>query len=166
MCKNDSEEAAMLWSKGILRFFKKRRLSVRYSMLAAILLLMSITISFGDEDTGSLTVINQTEKFLHIIVDGDPYLYIAPGNRVTHEAEGEYEFSVTAFYSPGQGIAARIDRELRVPYSRTGGCDYSLAGGCECNPVESEYGSGTWKITADTMLVSPSPTSVQEGATP
>lgn len=139
--------------KSFLKSFRRREFRLSYSTIALVLFLLSMPLSFGDKDTGQLEVINRTEHFLHLIIDGDPYLYVAPTQSIVHEAKHDYSFFVTAFYSPGQGVTARIERELTVPYTPSEwGC---TSEGCQCTPTEPEYGSGLWRINADTMTVTP-----------
>ncbi len=144
----------------------RRRFPVRYTTLALIIMLLSMTISFSEEDKSQLTVINRTPLFLHVIIDGNPYLYISPERGVTHESNAKPTFSVTVLYSPGQSATGRISRTVRVPYSSGDwGCTYG-SGGCDCTSTGPEAGSAIWEITADTMRVSLPPAASGEGVTP
>jgi hypothetical protein len=127
----------------------------RYKLLIIFILIMiPLTVGYGDEEEASITVVNKTEHFLHIIVDGDPYLYVTPDMGITHSTSPKGEFSVTALYSPGQGITGKIYRTVPVSYqAASSGCGYSSSGGCECVTNPPSAGSTLYEITADTMLV-------------
>jgi hypothetical protein len=125
-----------------------------------------MTITFSGEDSSSLTVINRTPLFLHVIIDGKPYLYISPERGVTHESDAKPAFSVTVFYSPGQATTGRINRVIQVPYSSGDwGCTYGSRG-CDCTTTGPEAGSAIWEINIDTMLISLPRTASIEGVTP
>ena len=156
----------MIWPLPKLRPPGRRWLPIRYTTLALIIMLLSMTISFSGEDTSHLTVINRTPLFLHVIIDGKPFLYISPERGVTHESEAKPSFSVTVFYSPGQSITGRINRVVQVPYSSGDwGCVYGSRG-CDCTSTGPEAGSVIWEINADTMRVASPPTASIEGVTP
>lgn len=156
----------MTWSLPKLCPPGKRRFPIRYTTLALIITLLSMAISFSEEDKSQLTVINRTKLFLHVIIDGTPYLYISPERGVTHEAEAKPTFSVTVLYSPGQSTTGRISRTVRVPYSSGDwGCTYGSSG-CDCTSTGPEAGSAIWEINADTMGVSLPPAASGEGVTP
>lgn len=137
----------------------KRRHPLQFYLLIAFIFFISpLSISFGDSEA-RITVKNKTDHFLHIYIDGAPYLYVAPKRSITKEA-ATTTFDVTAFYAPGQGVSGTIDRYFPVPdynpASSTSGCrDEGPNSGCECSQTTTpaEYGSVTWEITADTMTV-------------
>lgn len=156
----------MTWSLTKLRPPGRSRFHVRYTTLALIIMLLSMAISFSGEDKSQLTVINRTPLFLHIIIDGEPYLYVAPERGVTHEADAKPSFSVTVLYSPGQSNTERINRVVQVPYSSGDwGCTYG-SGGCDCTSTGPEAGSAIWEVNADTMRVASPPAVSREGVTP
>ena len=75
-----------------------------YLLLGFIFFLSPLSISFGD-NKAKMTVKNKTAHFLHVYVDGAPYLYLAPNRSITREA-AVTTFEVTAFYAPGREFPA------------------------------------------------------------
>ena len=146
-------------SRGHSRFGIVRTILRRpYFLVIFLILLCPFTFTFGD-DNAVLTIMNLTSHYLHIIVNGDPYLYVFPGTSVTAESEGPTDFIVKAFYAPAQGIKGSAMRTIRVaPYRPSStGCDYSSTGGCECSTNPATGGAALWEITPDTLaeLVGP-----------
>lgn len=123
-----------------------------YFLVIFLVLLCPFTFTFGD-DNAVLTIMNLTGYHLHIIVNGDPYLFISSGASVTVESEGPTDFVVNAFYAPAQGIKGSATRSIHVaPYrAATSGCDYSSSGGCECSTNPATGGAVLWEITPDTL---------------
>jgi hypothetical protein len=120
-----------------------------------LILLCPLTFTFGD-DNAVLTVVNLTGHYLHIIISGDPHLYIPPRASVTAESEGPTSFVVDAFYAPAQGVKGNVTRTIEVaPYrASTTGCDYSSSGGCECSTNPATGGAILWEITPDSLTES------------
>jgi hypothetical protein len=144
----------------------RRKLPIRYTTLALIIVLLSMAVSFSDEDTAQLTIINRTKLFLHVIIDGKPYLYLSPERGITHESEAKPTFSVTVFYSPGQSSSRTINRTIRVPYTSSDwGCSWGSEG-CESTSTGPQAGSTVWEVTSDTMLTSLPPAASGEGVIP
>jgi hypothetical protein len=127
----------------------------RYKLLLiCLILIIPLTLGYSGDEQASVTVVNKTEYYLHVIIDGESYLYVSPDMGVTRSSDPKGEFSVDAFYSPGQGITARISRTIDVPYSPAStGCGHGSSGGCECVTNPASAGTAVWEITADTMLV-------------
>jgi len=116
-------------------------------------MLLPLAISYSD-DTGHLFIVNETAHYLHLIVEGQPYLYVAPGREIVHEFEPQSQLFARVFYSPGQNMTGDITRTLEVPYAPSEtGCAYSSSGGWDCSTTPSRSGDFPWKITPDTMLV-------------
>lgn len=135
--------------RNLISYISKHRL-----FIITVLLMIPLAIGYGDEEEAHLTVVNKTDHYLNIIIDGKPFLYVSPEMGVSYSTEPKGEFVVTAFYSPGQGINERITRTVDVPYrGQSSGCDYSSSGGCECTTEPATAGSAVWEITADTMTV-------------
>jgi hypothetical protein len=131
----------------------------RYLLIGFILFMTPLTISYGGSKAG-FTVKNKTDYYLHVYVNGEPHLYLAP-MRSASASSTSTTFSVTAFYAPGQGVSGIIDRSFEADYtpssSSSSGCndssDYGPSCECEKSTTPADYGSITWDITADTMLV-------------
>jgi hypothetical protein len=128
-----------------------------YLLIGFILFITPLTVSYGDSEA-SLTVLNETDYFLHVYINGEPHLYLAPNHSST-ASFATVTFTVTAFYAPGQGVSGDIKRTFEAPYtpgSSTSGCSENDSSvGCECDKTTTpaEYGRVVWEITADTMLV-------------
>lgn len=100
-------------------------LSIRWLLVLFAAIITPLAVSYGERKV-TLTVVNGTELFLHVVVGPHPYLYIAPGDSIRHEvendkSEGIETFYITAFYSPGQALSGRFSTvreiELQYPYS-------------------------------------------------
>jgi hypothetical protein len=125
-----------------------------YLMLAFLFFILPINITFGDNKGGSVQVVNSTDYYLHVKINGQPYLYIPPGSGITGKGESLTTFNVEAFYAPGQGVSGKATRTLETPYyPAESGCNGSSASGCECVTSPAAYGSVTWEVTADTLEV-------------
>ncbi len=133
-------------------------------LLLFTVMIIPVTISFGG-DTVELTVKNSTPRFLHAIIDGEPYLYIRPGLGVIHEAEGYVTLHVQVFYAPGQGISGSVERDITLsPYKpESTGCSdkSSSGGGCECTTNPATGGPETWEITPGVFTSDTLQTSLQ-----
>lgn len=100
--------------------------SVRWLLVLFVAIITPLAVSYGKRKV-TLTVANGTELFLHVIVDSNPYLYVAPGDSIRHEVENDkYEgietFYITAFYSPGQELSGEFNtvREIQLYYPYSG----------------------------------------------
>lgn len=128
----------------------------RFRSFLVFLLLLPYTASYSDSG-GSISVRNATEMYLHIIVGGDPHLYVAPGGSISVSSEAGTHF-ISAFYSPGQGIAGVADTILSISRVETQTADCQ---GNECNSSncssesESEhstsYTSATWTVRPEAL---------------
>jgi len=120
--------------------------------LAAALLLLALIVNVTvGGDVGRLTVINKTDHYVHVIVDGDPFLYVSPGAGAIFEKEGYSTVIASVFYSPGQGVSGSAEREFVIsPYDPSStGCDWSTL---ECTTSPSTGGAHSWEVTADTLM--------------
>ncbi len=149
MPKNTEKNIYGSFHRDLVSFISRNRL-----LIIAILMMIPLTVGYGDDEEAHLTVVNKTSHYLNIIIDGKPFLYVSPEMGVSHSSEPKSQFLVTAFYSPGQRIDGKISRTIEVEYrGQTSGCDYSSSGGCECTTEPAAGGSAIWEITADTMNV-------------
>ena len=122
---------------------------------ATTLLLLALFVGVStSSDVGRLTVINHTEHYVHVIVDGEPFLYVHPGAGAIFEKEGYARVVAKVFYSPGQGISGSAERTFTVapyePYSS--GCDWHTL---ECTTTPASGGPLSWEVTADTLAAQP-----------
>lgn len=122
-----------------------------------------ITVILGD-DQSRLTVMNKTDFYLHISIDGNIYPYVAPNHSVTYSTNAKPTIFCEIFYSPGQGkLFTILDSTFTLPYTppstTTYGDDYS----CQCSDPNSDYscsesnrdvvnvpaqgGNATWEIS-------------------
>ena len=129
-----------------------------YLLLMFIILLLPLTITFSDENV-TLTVNNNTGFYLHIIIDGEPYLYVKTGNNIIYESDKYVQLDIKAIYSPGQGVSGSADTMIAIkPYEeKSTGCsdNRSSGGGCDCSTTPASGGSKTWNVDADQMQASP-----------
>lgn len=136
---------------------------MKYMPARKILWLIAITcfassyvISF-DENSVSITIVNRTRYYLHILIDKDPHLYVAPGGSVHSETRMQSAF-VEVLYSPGQGISGRAEKELTsttttsTNYSSDRGhtCASSSSGN-SCQSMTSSEGSVSYSYTRSPM---------------
>lgn len=134
----------------------RRRLPVLKVALRAatvvLLLAFFVDVSSGG-DVGRLTVVNDTEYYVHVIVDGDPFLYVPPGAGAVFEKEGYSRVVAKVFYSPGQGVSGSAERTFTVsPYDPAStGCEWN---NMECTSTPPSGGPLSWEVTADTLAVS------------
>lgn len=118
--------------------------------LVFLMIMIPITISYG-LDNASLRVTNSTDNFIHVLIDGNPYLYISPNGSITYNAEGKTSFHVQAYYSPGQGVSGSADSTLSIEINppKTGCSETSdsRGGGCECTTEPGSLSDAEWDIT-------------------
>jgi hypothetical protein len=87
---------------------------------------------------------------MHVIVDGDPFLYVPPGAGAIFEKEGYSTVVAKVFYSPGQGVSGGAERTFSIsPYEPAStSCAWSTL---ECTSSPSTGGARSWEVTADTL---------------
>ena len=123
--------------------------------LAATFLLLALIVNVTvGGDVGRLTVINATEHYVHVIVDGDPFLYVSPGAGAIFEKEGYSTVGASGCYSPGPGVSGSAQRVGVISPSEptSTGCDWSTR---ECTTSPQTGGARSWEVTADTLMVAP-----------
>lgn len=134
---------------------RRRQALFRVKVAVLFIVLLPLAVSYSDNKS-YLSVSNKTGYYLHVIVDGSPYLYVAPDREVVHESDPKQEFFVRVFYSPGQEARESITRTIYVPfYSTSTSCSSNSSGGWSCSETPERGGSVLWEINADTMLVQP-----------
>ena len=118
--------------------------------VALLLLALVVDVTVGG-DVGRLTVINGTDHYVHVIVDGEPFLYVSPGAGAIFEKEGYSTVIAKVFYSPGQGVSGHAERNFVIsPYEPSStGCDWTTL---ECSTSPSTGGARSWEVTADTLV--------------
>ncbi len=116
---------------------------------ALLLLILVVGVTVGG-DIGRLTVINETDHYVHVIVDSEPFLYVPPGAGATFEKKGYSTVIAIVFYSPGQGVSGTAERKFVVaPYEPAStGCAWTTL---ECTTSPSTGGAVSWTVTADTL---------------
>ena len=122
---------------------------------SAVLLLLALFVGVSTGgDVGRLTVVNDTEHYVHVIVDGSPFLYVPPGAGAIFEKEGYSRVVAKVFYSPGQGISGNAERTFTIspyePYST--GCEWHTL---ECTSTPASGGPLSWEVNADTLAAVP-----------
>ncbi len=133
-----------------------------YFLIIFIVLICPLAISSSD-DTVSLTVMNKTAYFLHVLMGDKSFLFIGPDKSAIYKTKGSASLHVQVFYSPGQGVSGYRTRDINIsPYrAESTGCSNdqssqsSNGGGCECSTNPASGGPRTWVITDDSLHVSP-----------
>ena len=115
-------------------------------LFTLIALLLPYTVSFGDEDA-SMTVVNGTTHYIHVIMNNKPFLYIAPNRSAQLVTEGPASVFVEVFYSPGQGISGRATSTFQVGRSAI----ESTCKGNTCETIRVPEGPVNWEITPDIL---------------
>ena len=127
------------------------RRSKSATLILIFLILLPYSVSIGSEEV-RLTVANHTGHFLHVTMNGDPYLYLRPGGSVVFETSTDNQMHIVAvaFYAPAQGIQGRVTEQFTI-----GGevlvADCTSGGGNNC-ATEPAFPSVTWTVTPE-MLV-------------
>lgn len=116
----------------------KQATLARLLLLLLVLLAINIVTVVIASDGSSVTVTNRTEHYLHVFIDNQPFLYVAPNHSVTYATETTYSMLVRAVYAPGQGISGSVVDTVAIPY-RPGqqGCtcdENELFGECTYTP--------------------------------
>jgi hypothetical protein len=133
---------------------RRRKVTPRFVLriaIAVLLLALAVNVTVGG-DIARLTIANQTDHFLHIIVDGEPFLYVSPGAGATFEKEGYSTVIAKAFYAPGQGVSGKAERSFVIaPYEPAStGCDWA---NLECENTTATGGPRMWEVTPDSLRV-------------
>ena len=137
-----------------------------FLIVAVLLLLLNvITVLMGD-DQSRLTVINKTEYYIHIVIDGNVFPYVGPNVSITQTSSPTSTMRAEVFYSPGQGKTSQIiDSTFSLPYTPASTRTYGDSYSCDCQDetfscsesssgvvnVPAQGGSAQWEITNDTF---------------
>ena len=125
-------------------FRKAPRRSILWALLAGIIL--PWTISVGDEEV-SVSVVNETRHYLHVIMNEKPYLYVPANGSVMYRSEGPTHVMIRVFYSPGQGVSGSATQSVDLSVVGKGtSCNEDSRGGCHC-ASEPVYGQSlVWHV--------------------
>jgi hypothetical protein len=143
--------------------FRKKVFPKIFIIMVFLLFFNLFTVSFGDNKS-RLNVVNRTRYYLHIVVEGTVYPYVARNVTITHTTDPQESMYYEVFYSPGQNLSTEvIGNYVDIPYSpsstTTSGDSYS----CDCQDdnfscsesnksvvnVPAQGGSVTLEITED-----------------
>ena len=121
--------------------------------LVFLLLVNIVTIEAGSGES-KVTVANMTDHYLHIVIEGNSFLYVAPRRSVTYVTGATPEVYIEVFYAPGQQIQGSLTGVVEVPY-------VSASRGCTCR--DSQYGDcmyepavgGSIRIEIDPAMLEP-----------
>jgi hypothetical protein len=130
------------------------RNAILLALLLVTLLLVNVaTVAVGEDDS-QLTVANLTGHFVHIFIEGQDFLYVAPDRSVTYAASARPDMLVEVVYSPGQGVRGSLVDTVPVPYrGSTTACscqDDDSYGECIYEPPSG--GSARFEVFADDMI--------------
>ena len=129
----------------------------RFTTIVAILLvLLPYSLSFGDDQT-TFTLINNTPYFLHAVINGKAYLYIAPYGNVVSDINAYSGATATVTYSPGQNIKGKATREFTVEIQTSSNYSGSRGSDCSNNNRNSDCSSSssTAASTTTTTTINP-----------
>ncbi len=117
-------------------------------------LLFPYTASYSDSG-GQITVVNGTERYLHVVIDGKPFLYVQPGGSVSFTG-GSGSHAAFAFYAPGQGIAGRGDTVLTISVMYGTATCSKTGSTCSCtssseNDGSTSYTSASWRVRPEAL---------------
>ena len=119
-------------------------------LFTIIAILLPYTVSLGDEEA-SMTVVNGTTHYIHVIMNNKPFLYIAPNRSARHVTDGPTNVIVEVFYSPGQGISGRATDTFLIGHSTK---ESTCTGSSTCATRVRE-GPVSWEITPDMLQETP-----------
>ena len=106
------------------------RNSLHLTLLLLLLLLVNIVTVADGADESRLTVANLTEHYVHIFIEGETYLYVAPQRSVAYTTSAKPTMLVEIVYAPGQGVRGSAVDTVAVPYR-------SSQSGCSCEEGDS-----------------------------
>jgi hypothetical protein len=95
-------------------------------------LLASLSVSYSDDISVSVTVINRTEYYLHVTINGKAYTNLAPENSINTEVSTA-TVSISAFYSPAQGQSGSFSKS----YPTVARENYRSSGQTSCRSSNS-----------------------------
>src|SRR5512135_384475 len=108
---------------------KPSRLRMLALIAAALAVLWPYAVSLGDQPA-TFRLINSTGQYLHVKINSDSHVYIAPGMSVGYESHGNGDIVATATYSPGQGSRGTVTRTFKVTVTTTNTNSQSSANDC------------------------------------
>jgi len=107
-----------------------------------IIFMLFLAVRIGPGQSYWLKITNKTEHYIHVIVNNRSFLYVAPDDYI----RGSFavrELQVKVFYSPGQSISGRAERELQAAGEAQTSCERNVF----CNTVPAP--NVTWEVTAE-----------------
>ncbi|MBI1805062.1 MAG: hypothetical protein HY033_08890 [Ignavibacteriae bacterium] len=116
--------------------------------LTILVVLWPYTVSFGDEGV-SFTLINRTSHYLHAVINGKSFVYIAPGGVVAYQLDAYANVTADVSYSPGQDIKGKTSKTFQAVVVDSYSNDCSDNGhGNTCGSTGSKSVSPiTWTVT-------------------
>ena len=157
----------MLNRKPVQRFGRAaktygHRIRKLVTITAILLVLWPYTASFGDEGV-SFTLVNGTSRFLHAVINGKPFVYIAPGAVIVYQLGGYANVTASVSYSPGQNVKGRTTKTFQTVvetvnnYSSNHSHDCSGSqSGNTCSSSTEAAGTATTSVRPITWSVAPS----------
>jgi len=121
-------------------------------IIVLLIMLWPYAISVSDDGV-AVTVINNTRYFLHITINGEHYLYVAPGGSVAQQTNSLATVVLEAAYSPGQqvtGSGSKAVDPVRVDQVNNTSSCADTHGGNDCMSTTSANANITpvsWTVT-------------------
>ena len=127
--------------------------SVAAKVIAILVLFIPYSMTLGDQDV-SLTVQNATPYYLHVIMNGDAFLYIGPRRTASLSLSTDNEITVfaQAFYAPGQGIEGSAQNSFVIGGTVVKG---DCSSGTQTCATEPAHSSTSWIITPNLLIEDP-----------
>ncbi len=123
--------------------------------IVTLCFLSSYVVSYADDNV-TVTITNETQYYVHILINNATYLYVAPGGYASTETPLSTAY-VEVFYSPGQGVSGRAVKQLESTVTNT--TDYSNSSSSTCNSTQSHSDCSTSTDDQTTNSYSRSPMS-------
>jgi hypothetical protein len=140
-----------------LNLLRRKEIMARFQfyfrkiLIFCILFFMTFSINFSwsDEDA-VMTVINQTDYYLHVIIGEESFLYVSPNRAVAYTPSESYAtIVVEIFYSPGQDISGNASKTFVLEPSEFAGCTCNSSGGCD--EIVTPPSNEVWEVIPEDL---------------
>lgn len=132
-----------------------RCLRFRFPTLLLALLLVTLPLGWTLGGNTAIKIINHTDYYLHVFIDGDSFLYIPP----THGVGKDYEShtvvaNVRVLYAPGQAVSGSVTREMSASAITTTELDCGDEWWCRSD-TRTVPGHASWTVVPSDFVDSP-----------
>ena len=117
----------------------------RLSTLLLAVFLVTLPLGWSLGGNAAVKVINDTDYYLHVFIDGDPYLYVPPQHGVGKDYESySVVANVRVLIAPGQAASGSVTQQLNVAAVTT--TDWTCADSWCGERTETIPGQATWDV--------------------